>query len=111
MHSQSGRTAECTGSADSICFVPRAALFGRRSAGWRVAVCWRYWLKKLSCIDATRNASMIRGGMGADTELKTESGKLVAATQALYSGLLLLVTAAVVSAPLMRRRLHRFHLD
>jgi len=68
-------------------------------------------LESMSWVDATLNASMILGGMGPVTELKTEAGKLFAAGYALYSGMLFLVTAAVVFAPLIHRLLHRFHLD
>jgi hypothetical protein len=68
-------------------------------------------LEDLSWVDATLNASMILGGMGPVTELKTDAGKLFAAGYALYSGLLFLVTAGVVFAPMIHRMLHRFHAD
>jgi hypothetical protein len=68
-------------------------------------------LENMSWIDATLNAAMILGGMGPVTELKTDAGKLFAAGYALYSGMLFLVTAAVVFAPLIHRLLHRFHVD
>ncbi|MGB5247404.1 MAG: hypothetical protein WBM54_04460 [Woeseia sp.] len=68
-------------------------------------------LESMSWIDATLNASMILGGMGPVGELKTDAGKLFASAYALYSGMLFLVTAAVVFAPLIHRLLHRFHLD
>ena len=42
-------------------------------------------LESMPWIDATLNASMILGGMGPVTELKTEAGKLFAAGYALYS--------------------------
>jgi hypothetical protein len=68
-------------------------------------------LEDMSWIDATLNAAMILGGMGPVTELRTDAGKLFAAAYALYSGMLFLVTAAVVFAPLVHRMLHRFHMD
>lgn len=68
-------------------------------------------LEGLSWIDATLNASMILGGMGPVADLKTDAGKLFAAAFALYSGLLFLVTAAIVFAPLIHRIVHRLHMD
>jgi hypothetical protein len=68
-------------------------------------------LETLSWIDATLNASMILDGMGPVSELQTDAGKLFASAYALYSGMLFLVTAAVVFAPLIHRMLHRLHID
>jgi hypothetical protein len=48
--------------------------------------------------------------MGPATEMKTESGRLFAAGCALYSGLLFLVAADVVFAPMIRRMLQRYHM-
>jgi hypothetical protein len=68
-------------------------------------------LEGMTWIDATLNASMILGGMGPVTELKTDAGKLFASAFALYSGMLFLATAAIVFAPMVHRLLHRFHMD
>jgi hypothetical protein len=68
-------------------------------------------LESLSWVDATLNAAMILGGMGPVSELKTDAGKLFAAAYALYSGIVFLVTVAIVFAPLIHRMLHRFHVD
>jgi hypothetical protein len=65
----------------------------------------------LSWIDALVNAAMLLGGMGPVNELHTTAGKLFAAFYALYSGLVFLVVAGVLFAPLIHRFLHRFHLD
>jgi hypothetical protein len=61
-------------------------------------------------IDAFANASMILSGMGPLTELKTWSGKLFAGLYALYSGLVLIVAAGVLFAPVIHRFYHRFHV-
>ena len=68
-------------------------------------------LEGLSWTDAFLNASMILGGMGPVNELKTEAGKIFAGTYALYSGVVFLVTTAIIMAPLAHRMLHRFHVD
>jgi hypothetical protein len=65
----------------------------------------------LPWIDAFLNASMILGGMGPVDALHTTGGKLFATVYALYSGLVLLLTAGIVIAPAVHRLLHRFHVD
>jgi hypothetical protein len=62
-------------------------------------------------IDALLNASMIMGGMGPVDTLKTHAGKLFASFYALYCGLVLILTAGIVLAPVVHRLLHRFHLE
>lgn len=68
-------------------------------------------IENLSWTDAFLNAAMILGGMGPVAELHTTAGKLFAGFYALYSGLVLLVVAGVLFAPVIHRFLHRFHLD
>jgi hypothetical protein len=62
-------------------------------------------------IDAFLNAAMLLGGMGPVDQLHTPAGKLFAGLYAMLSGLVLLVSAGVMIAPLFHRFLHRFHLD
>ena len=69
------------------------------------------FLEHFNWIDALLNASMILGGMGPVGELKTTAGKIFASFYALYSGLIVLVAAGVIFAPVLHRFLHRFHLD
>jgi hypothetical protein len=59
--------------------------------------------------DAFLNASMLLGGMGPVDAPRTPSGKLFAGAYALYAGLVFLVTAGIVAAPLVHRLMHRFH--
>lgn len=54
---------------------------------------------------------MILGGMGPVNELHTNGGKLFASFYALFSGIVFLVTAAVLIAPVAHRFLHRLHLE
>ena len=65
----------------------------------------------LNWIDALVNASMLLGGMGPVDTLHTVPGKLFAAFYALYSGVVFLIVAGVLFAPLFHRALHHFHLD
>src|SRR6185295_19015508 len=68
-------------------------------------------LEKLSWLDAFLNSAMLLGGMGPVNPLGTSAGKLFAGLYALNSGLVFITVAGVVSAPVLHRLLHRFHLD
>lgn len=67
--------------------------------------------ESLSWTDAFLNAAMLLGGMGPVNAPVTEWGKLFAGTYALYAGLVFLVVAGILAAPLIHRFLHRFHWD
>jgi hypothetical protein len=67
--------------------------------------------EQLSWIDAFLNASMLLGGMGPVNPPQTTAGKLFAGLYALYAGLVFIVTAALLFAPILHRVLHRFHWD
>ena len=62
-------------------------------------------------IDAFLNASMILAGMGPMGELPNDGAKLFASLYALYSGIALLTTVAVLLAPLVHRFLHVMHME
>ena len=67
--------------------------------------------ERMSWIDAFLNAAMLLGGMGPVNPPQTDAGKIFAGVYALYSGLVFIVTAAVLFAPILHRVLHRFHWD
>jgi hypothetical protein len=62
-------------------------------------------------LDAFVNAAMILSGMGPVGSLQTSGGKLFAGCYALYSGLVLILAAGLLFAPIVHRMLHRFHLE
>jgi hypothetical protein len=66
--------------------------------------------EKLSWLDSFENASMILSGMGPVSPVNTDAGKLFAGCYALYSGLALVSTVALIIAPIFHRFLHKFHL-
>ena len=73
---------------------------------------WGYMhFAHLSLVDAFLNASMILGGMGPVDQLPDNGAKWFAAFYALYSGVALLTTVAVMLTPLVHRVLHTLHLD
>jgi hypothetical protein len=65
----------------------------------------------LSLTDAFLNASMLLGGMGPVNMPVTTGGKIFAGFYALYSGLVFIVSAALIFTPVLHRVLHRFHWD
>jgi len=65
----------------------------------------------LTVVDAFLNASMILGGMGPVATIASTGGKLFAGFYALYSGLVFLVVAGLLLAPVVHRVLHRFHWE
>ena len=69
------------------------------------------YFEHLSWRDAFLNAAMLLGGMGPVDSPKTDGGKLFAGLYALYSGLVFLVSAGVVLAPLLHRVMHKFHWE
>ena len=62
-------------------------------------------------VDAFLTSAMLLGGMGPVGDLGPTSGKVFAALYALYAGLVFLVIAGLLAAPLFHRILHKFHLD
>ena len=103
------------------CLAPRAVFLRRllRHVGWVIGlvggslalgVVGYHALEGLPWIDALLNASMLMGGMGPVDALRTTAGKLFASGYALYCGLVLLVAAGLLFAPILHRLMHRFHM-
>ncbi len=97
-------------------FVKRVARHGLFAAyilalSLAIGILGYHFIEGLGWIDATLNASMILGGMGPVNQLRTEWGKLFASAYALFSGVIFLVAASVLFAPVVHRFLHKFHLD
>jgi hypothetical protein len=69
------------------------------------------YFEGLAWRDAFLNAAMLLGGEGPILNPGTPGGKLFAGFYALYSGLVFIVLAGIILAPLIHRLLHRFHWD
>jgi len=76
-----------------------------------VGILGYHFLGGLSWIDSLLNASMILGGMGPIAELQTTAAKIFASFYALFSGIVFLVIAGILIAPVAHRFLHRLHLE
>jgi hypothetical protein len=61
--------------------------------------------------DAFLDAAMLLGGMGPVHTPITPGGKLFAGCYALYAGIVFLVVAGLLLAPVVHRLLHRFHWE
>jgi hypothetical protein len=71
---------------------------------------YRY-LDRLSWTDSFLNASMILGGMGPVDPLISDAAKTFAGMYALFSGIVFIGVAGLVTAPFFHRLLHHFHFD
>lgn len=70
-----------------------------------------HWTEGLPWPDAFLNAAMLLGGMGPVDPLRTTAGKWLAGCYALLAGVVFLVLAGVMLAPVIHHVLQRFHLD
>jgi hypothetical protein len=73
---------------------------------------WGYMhYEALGWRDAFENAAMLLAGMGQVNAPRTDAGKVFAGSYALYAGLVFLLVAGLILAPLVHRLLHRLHWD
>ena len=70
-----------------------------------------HWIEGRAWADAFLNAAMLLGGMGPVDPLRTTAGKWLAGFYALFAGIVFLVVAGVMLAPVLHHVLHRFHLE
>jgi hypothetical protein len=68
-------------------------------------------LARLDWMDAFLNAAMLLGGMGPVDTPTSDAAKLFAGLYALYCGLVVVIAAGILLAPIAHRMLHRFHMD
>ena len=61
--------------------------------------------------DAFLNAAMLLGGMGPVNAPETPGGKIFAGLYALFAGLVFLIVAGVVMAPIVHRIAHLLHWE
>lgn len=76
-----------------------------------IGVLGYHYLGRLGWVDSLLNASMILGGMGPVDELHSPVAKVFASCYALFSGLVFIGVASLLTAPFAHRILHRFHLE
>ena len=103
-------------------------MISRLQFAWRLAIACGLWLcitliglaigmtgyvvtEGMSLSDAYVNAAMILSGMGPMGELHTTAGKIFAGSYAIFSGLIIVLAAGFILAPIFHRVLHRFHVE
>jgi len=70
-----------------------------------------HWVEGLPWSDAFLNAAMLLGGMGPVDPIRTEAGKWLAGSYALFAGVVFLVLAGIMLGPVIHAVLHRFHIE
>lgn len=65
--------------------------------------------EQLSWRSAFLNTAMLLGGMGPVDAPVTDRGKLFAGVFALYAGLVFIIVAGLILAPIVHRFMHKFH--
>jgi hypothetical protein len=70
-----------------------------------------HWAEGLGWPNAFLNAAMLLGGMGPVDLLHTTAGKWLAGGYALFAGVVFLVVAGVMLAPVIHHVLQHFHLE
>ncbi len=70
-----------------------------------------HWIEGLSWASAFLNAAMLLGGMGPVDRIETELGKWAIGGYALFAGIVFLVVAGAMLAPMVHQVLVRFHLQ
>ncbi len=78
---------------------------------WVVGVLGYHYLQGLDWLDSVLNAAMILGGLGPVDPITRTAAKWFASFYALYSGLVFLVVAGLLIAPIFHRFIHRFHVE
>jgi len=78
---------------------------------WAVGTLGYHYLQGLGWLDSVLNAAMILGGLGPVDPITHPAAKVFASLYALYSGLVFLVVAGLLTAPLFHRFIHRFHVE
>lgn len=88
----------------SIAVIVGSMLLGTGGFRWIVGESWAL---------AFLNAAMLLGGMGpvGGVENAHTGGKIFAAVFALYAGLIFLIIAGLLLAPVFHRVLHHFHWE
>jgi hypothetical protein len=81
------------------------------AVGLGIGISGYHFIEGLSWLDALLNASMILGGMGPVDPIRSTAGKLFASFYALFAGIMFIVVAAILTAPVAHRFLHRHHLE
>jgi hypothetical protein len=88
-----------------------AAAFGLLLVSLAFGMAGYEYFEQLPWRSAFLNSAMLLGGMGPVDAPRTDGGKLFAGLYALYAGLVFLIAAGLVFAPVVHRIMHKFHWE
>lgn len=80
-------------------------------AGLAIGMAGYSYFEGMGLVDSFVNAAMILSGMGVFDDLKNPNAKIFSGLYALLSGLIILIAATFILAPVFHRVLHRFHVE
>ncbi len=80
------------------------------AASLAIGILGYHALNHLGWVDSFLEASMIMAGMGPIAQMHSSTAKIFSGIYALYCGLTLLSTTALILSPIVHRFLHKFHL-
>jgi len=84
------------------------ALLPLAGAALLVGMAIYHWVEGLTWSSAFLNAAMLLGGMGPVDPIRTEAGKWLAGSYALFAGVVFLVVAGVMLAPVVNHTLEHW---
>ena len=70
-----------------------------------------HYVESLDWSSSFLNAAMLLGGMGPVDQIKTTAGKWLAGLYAMFAGLVVIVVAGVMLAPVFQHILRRHHAE
>lgn len=88
--------------------VTGGALLPLAAAALLVGMAIYHWVEGLTWSSSFLNAAMLLGGMGPVDPLRTEAGKWLAGAYALFAGVVFLVVAGVMLAPVVHHTLENW---
>ena len=89
-------------AAAALGLLVASLLLGMAGYGYFEHLPWR---------DGFLNSAMLLGGMGPVDAPRTDGGKVFAGLYALYAGLVFIVMAGLMAAPIVHRVMHKFHWE
>ncbi len=70
-----------------------------------------HFIAGLGWVSAYHNAGMILSGMGEIDKMPTDAARIFSGSYAIFSGVIFIITIAVMLSPIVHRLLHIMHID
>ena len=76
-----------------------------------IGIAGYHYTARSGWMDSLHNTSMILSDMGPVIEISTKGGKLFSSFYALFSGVVFITNIGIITAPIIHRIFHKFHLE